>query len=44
MSLWHKGSVKLRYDACSHVRIAPSLDTLLKKLFLHVASKEHTIA
>ena len=44
MSLWNKGSVKLRYDACSHVTIATSLDTLLEKLLLYVASKEHTVA
>lgn len=44
MPLWYKGSVKLRYDARTHVTIATSLDTLLEELFLYVASKEHTVA
>ena len=44
MSLWYKGSVKLRYDARTHVSIATSLDTLLEELLLYVASKEHTVA
>ena len=44
MSLWNKGSVKLRYDARSRVAIATSFDTLLEELFLYVASKEHTVA
>jgi len=44
MSLWYKGSVKLRYDARTHVTIATPFDTLLEELLLYVASKEHTIA
>ena len=44
MPLWYKGSVKLRYDARTHVTIATSFDTLLEELFLYVASKEHTVA
>ena len=44
MPLWYKGSVKLRYDARTHVTIATSFDTLLEKLFLYVASEKHTIA
>ena len=44
MPLWNKGSVKLRYDARTHVTITTSLDTLLEELFLYVASKEHTVA
>ena len=44
MPLWYKGSVKLRYDARTHVTIATPFDTLLEELFLYVASKEHTVA
>lgn len=44
MPLWYKGSVKLRYDARTHITIATSLDTLLEELLLYVASKEHTVA
>ena len=44
MPFWYKGSVKLRYDARTHVTIATSFDTLLEELFLYVASKEHTVA
>ena len=44
MPLWYKGSVKLRYDARTHITIATSFDTLLEELFLYVASKEHTVA
>ena len=43
MSLWYKGSVKLRYDARTYVTIATSFDTLLEELLLYVASKEHTV-
>ncbi len=44
MPLWYKGSVKLRYDARTHVTIATPFDTLLEELLLYVASKEHTVA
>ena len=44
MPLWYKRCVKLRYDACSHITVATPFDTLLEKLFLHITSKEHTIA
>ena len=44
MPLWYKGSVKLRYDARTHVTIATAFETLLEKLFLYVASEKHTIA
>ena len=44
MPLWYKGSVKLRYDARTHITIATPLDTLLEELLLYVASKEHTVA
>ena len=44
MSLWYKGSVKLRYDARTHVTITTSFDTLLEELFLYVASEKHTVA
>ena len=43
MSLWDKRSVKLRYDARSHVTIATAFDTLLEELFLYVASEKHTV-
>ena len=44
MPLWYKGSVKLWYDARTYVTIATPFDTLLEKLLLYVASKEHTVA
>ena len=44
MPLWNKGSVKLRYDVLTHITIATPFDTLLEKLLLYVASKEHTVA
>ena len=44
MSLWHKGSVKLRYDADSHITIPSSFYGLLKKLFLHIRAEQHTVA
>lgn len=44
MPLWNKGSVKLRYNARTHVTIATPFDTLLEELFLYVASEKHTVA
>ena len=39
----YKGSVKFRYDACSHITISTPFDSLLEKLFFYITSKEHTV-
>ena len=40
----YKGSIKFRYDTCSHITVSTPFDLLLEKLLFHITSKEHTIA